>query len=92
MNEILQIIQEKYVPKKVVQNHMGKTIQILSKIFVGGDQLSEENARHAQGAMADGETEYDRVGGIFPKNEDWHAIRYMYVVSKHILTEKIVEG
>ena len=42
MIEILQIIQEKYVPKKVVQNDTGKTTEILSKIFVGGDQLSEE--------------------------------------------------
>ena len=31
------------------------------RIFVGGDQLSEERARNAQSAMSDGDTELERL-------------------------------
>ena len=63
-------------------NHQREWNTFLNEIFVGGDQLSEEKARHVQGAMAGGETKLDRPQGLIPKNEDWHAIRYMYVVSE----------
>ena len=53
---------------------------ILQKILFGGDNLMEERARNLQGAMADGGSDYDCLNGIIPKNDDWHAIRYMYKV------------
>ena len=82
MIEILQTIQERYVPKtKRVHDDGTEVEEILDLIFIGGDQLSEEKARHAQGAMADGETKLERLAGLIPKNEDWHAIRYVYGVS-----------
>ena len=84
MIEILQILQEKYVPTKVctLEDGTEKTV-VGERIFVGGDQLSEERARNAQSAMSDGDTELECLEGLMPKNEDWHAIRYMYVVSLH---------
>ena len=78
MIEILQILQDKYVPKKVETLDDGSTnTKIIDIIFAGGDQLSEERARNAQCAMVDGDTEIERIEGLIPKNEDWHAIRYM---------------
>ena len=83
MIEILQIIQEKYVPTVVkVESDGSEVANVMDEIFVGGDQLSEEKARNAQGDMADGDTKLDRLQVVIPKNEDWHAIRYMHAVSK----------
>ena len=57
MIEILQILQDKYVPKKVeTLDDSSTNTKIIDKIFAGGDQLSEERARNAQCAMADGDT------------------------------------
>ena len=81
MIEILQFIQRKYVPVSYLEADMEKSVHVIQPIFLGGDNLTEERARNLQGAMADGETDLDRLGGILPKNEDWHAIRYMYKVS-----------
>ena len=72
MIEILQFIQEKYVPT------IGD--DVVQKIFLGGDNLTEERARNLQGAMAEGDSDIDCLKGVIPKNEDWHAIRYMYKV------------
>ncbi len=83
MIEILQILQDKYVPAWSEANETnGAQSTITKKIFVGGDQLSEERARCLMGAMKDGDTELERLDGLIPKIEDWHAIRYMYAVRR----------
>ena len=48
--------------------------------FLGGDQLTEERARNIQRARMDGQSVFDRLEGIWAKNEDWHAIRIAYKV------------
>lgn len=80
MIEILQSIQDSYVPIIDQGNIKDKTKRVIKKIFLGGDNLTEERARNLQGAMSDGDSEYENLTGIIPKNEDWHAIRYMYQV------------
>ena len=81
MIEIMQSIQSSYVPVTDQTSRNGnKKKVILQKILFGGDNLTEERARNLQGAMADGGSDYDCLNGIIPKNEDWHAIRYMYKV------------
>ena len=83
MIEILQILQDKYVPKRSETNGTnGDKSTVTQKIFLGGDQLSEERARCAMSAMKDGDTEIERLDGLIPKIEDWHAIRYMYAVCR----------
>ena len=51
-------------------------------MFFGGDQLSEERANNARDARTDGDNEFERLEGVIPKVEDWHASRIMYQVKK----------
>eukprot|EP00794_Sanderia_malayensis_P002117 gene2117-2401_t len=51
-----------------------------SKEFFLEDNLTEERSHNLQGAMADGDSDYESLNGLLPKNEDWHAIRYMYQI------------
>ena len=78
MVDIIETIQEKYVPK-------GQEGRTMRTIFFGGDQLTEERARNIQMARSDGRTVEERLESIWPKNEDWHAIRTAYDVSIHIV-------
>lgn len=81
MVDILEVIQDNYVPfHEVDSNH-----DVLQKVptdamFFGGDQLTEERARNVQKSRADGQTTTERLDAIWPKNEDWHAIRTAYKV------------
>ena len=82
MVDILETIQEKYVPFITVQSETGEKLVHVSAdtIFFGGDQLTEERARNVQRARADGQDQKERLEAVFPKNEDWHAIRTAYKV------------
>ncbi len=82
MLEILQSLQDDYVP--IIDSDKGQK-HVVHPIFLGGDNLTEERARNLQGAMADGDSDYETLNGISPKNEDWHAIRYMYKVTLILL-------
>lgn len=82
MIDIIENIQEKHVPE---------TSSGLSTIFFGGDQLTEERSRNVQIARSDGRNAKERPEGIWPKNEDWHAIRIAYDVSWiFLITEQLV--
>ncbi len=60
---------------------MDKTVRRpVQIIFVGGDNLTEQRARNLQEAMAEVDNEFDRLEGLVTKNEDWHAIQYVYKV------------
>ena len=80
MVDILETIQEKYVPFTTVQNENGENVTSADTIFFGGDQLTEERARNIQRARADGQNQKERLEAVYPKNEDWHAIRTAYKV------------
>lgn len=81
MVDILETIQEKYVPFTTVsvQSEAGEVVTS-EMIFFGGDQLTEERARNIQKARADGQNQKERLEAVYPKNEDWHAIRNAYMV------------
>ena len=80
--QILESVQNEYVPQKAVQ-HASDTIEgIIEPILFGGDQLTEERARNGQAVRADGDTDLEKLKGLVPKVEDWHAIRLMYQVQK----------
>eukprot|EP00794_Sanderia_malayensis_P004126 gene4127-4680_t len=85
MIDIMQSIQERYVPCHVsnTENEQTKKKTVVQKIFFGADNLTEERGRNFQGAMSEADSEFDRLDGLITKNEDWHAIRYIY----HILFE-----
>ena len=78
MVDILETIQQKYVPFVQMDSELSKTPADL--LFFGGDQLTEERARNIQRARADGNTDTERLDTVWPKNEDWHSIRTAYKV------------
>ncbi|XP_066917617.1 uncharacterized protein [Clytia hemisphaerica] len=79
MMEIIERIQERYG----IQDETGKSFT-----FFGGDQLTEERSRTVQFARADGRTVEERLQGIIPKFEDWHAIRTGYESALKIFFNK----
>ena len=81
MVDILETIQQKYVPYSQSTDETPADL-----LFFGGDQLTEERARNIQRARADGETGKERLDTIWPKNEDWHAIRTAYKVCYAIVS------
>ena len=82
MVDILEVIQDKYVPFHEVCNQSNDDPQKIPTdvMFFGGDQLTEERARNVQKSRADGQTITERLDATWPKNEDWHAIRTAYKV------------
>ena len=62
-------IQDKYVPC----TRVGDSVDVLEKIPFGGDLLTEERAINIQKAFLDGDNSFERLEGLPPKFEDWHA-------------------
>ena len=56
-------------------------ITLLYPLLFGGDQLTVKNARSAKAAMAGTETSVDRLEGLIPVSEDWHARLCLLTVS-----------
>lgn len=84
MIEILENLQSLYVPVQP-KNNIGDddlhNNSIQDRLFFGGDQLTEERSRNAQMARSDGVDDVERLEGLMPKVEDWHASRIVYQVS-----------
>ena len=81
MIEILMYLN-KYVPKKRQIDDEGEIEEeIIKSISFGGDQLTEERAISAQKAMKNGDTNLEKLLGLDPKFEDWHAKVCLYEVS-----------
>ena len=55
--------------------------------LVGGDQLSVARVRGSQLIRANSETNVDRLNGLLPIAEDWHAKVVFIEVSEHINTK-----
>ncbi|PIK58194.1 hypothetical protein BSL78_04918 [Apostichopus japonicus] len=68
MIAILEEIHNKYLPCL-------DDDEATKKLFFGGDQLTDERCRSAQRARADGDTTLQKLSGLVPKLEDWHAFR-----------------
>ena len=72
MAEILKNIHQNFVPKT----------EVLQKVFLDGDQLTEERARNAQLANTLADTPYERLSGLETAFADWH-------LGKNLLTVRI---
>ena len=85
MIDILAHIHDKYLPCEKVthDDDSGSSKLIFTQLFLGGDQLTEERARNAQKGRADGDTTFEKLEGVIPKVEDWHAGRILYQVFLH---------
>ena len=84
MLDILQTIHDEYIPVATRIDRLTgeETVEVLEKVFFGGDQLTEERATNARDASSDGDNEFERLEGVIPKVEDWRASRIMYQVKK----------
>ena len=87
MLDILQTIHDEYIPVgRGTDGLTGEeTVEVLEKVFFGGDQLTEERATNARDARSDGDNEFERLEGVIPKVEDWHASRILYPVNTVLL-------
>jgi len=80
MAEIMEHLQQ-YVPSKrttetfVMSGSEPITLQMdhFQHILFGGDQLTVARARGAQGILSNSHTGSDRLEGLVPVVEDWHA-------------------
>ncbi|XP_069128258.1 uncharacterized protein [Argopecten irradians] len=66
---ILNRIQQKFVP----HTH-GTKPKVIQNIVFGGDVLTNERAYSAQQAMANGETDFERLGGFIHRPEGFHRV------------------
>ena len=81
MAVILKCLQDKYVPQKGIVINGTKHCEIIKPILFGGDQLTEERAINTRRAFLDGETKFEKLKGLSPKFEDWHAKKTLYEVT-----------
>ena len=85
MVDILDHLQHVYVKMAEKKLASGRTEKVpVETSFFGGHQLTEERARNVQLARSYGSTTEKRLEGVWPKNEDWHAIRTAYKVNQYI--------
>ena len=84
MLDILQTIHDEYIPVGRNTDRLTgeETVEVLEKVFFGGDQLTEERATNVRDARSDGDNEFERLQGVIPKVEDWHASRILYQVKR----------
>jgi hypothetical protein len=76
MAEIMKNVQEKFSPSTNVN---GET-EILQRVFLDGDQLTEERARNAQLANTLADTPAERLEGLETAFADWHLGKNMLMV------------
>ena len=77
-------IHDHYLPCEKAENDEIESPSVITQIFLGGDQLTEECAQNAQNGRADGDTTFERLQGVILKVEDWHACRILYQVCNPI--------
>ena len=68
MAQLLTTFHDKYVPTA----ELNDTKDVLHKIPLDGDQLTEERARNVQWTYRLGLTSYDRLNGLETNHADWH--------------------
>ena len=68
MAQLLTTFHDKYVPTAELNDNK----EVLHKIPLDGDQLTEERARNVQWTYRLGATSYDRLDGLETNHADWH--------------------
>ena len=70
MAQLLTTFHDKYVHVPTAELNDNK--EVLHKIPLDGDQLTEERARNVQWTYRLGATSYDRLDGLETNHADWH--------------------
>lgn len=66
-----KITQSNYtLPDGDVQSFLGETFH---QLLLGGDQLTAARCRGSAAARCDSDTKKERLYGLMPVSEDWHA-------------------
>ena len=88
MADIMEHLQQ-YVPSKRISESFqvseSKEVELeidhFCHILFGGDQLTVARARGAQGVLCNSHNGFDRLKGLVPVVEDWHAkVTFMKVI------------
>ncbi|XP_035688825.1 uncharacterized protein LOC118424384 [Branchiostoma floridae] len=90
MVEILRYIQTHFVPAE--EDPEGRIQRLLLTILLGGDWLSVERAENVQLAFMDGDNAEERLDGLLPKFELWHAIRNLVEILHSIFYKEASAG
>jgi hypothetical protein len=69
-DEIIDIVQ--WIHENFIPHTMAIPPECLQKIVLAGDVLTNERAYSAQKAMLNGETEYEKLGGVVHRPEGIH--------------------
>ncbi|XP_015763665.1 PREDICTED: uncharacterized protein LOC107342677 [Acropora digitifera] len=69
MVNLLKTFHDKYVP---VAEYQDGSKEVIHKIPLDGDQLTEERARNVQWSARMGATSYDHLEGLETNHADWH--------------------
>ena len=83
MAEILNNIQENFVPKAEVCNQT----EILQKVFLDDYRITEERARNTQSANTLADTPYECLNGLETAFADWHLGKNLLMV--HSVVHKL---
>ena len=63
-----------------IVGHVHQYVPMKDGVFFGGDQLTVERCRSAQNAKIQSVNPKDRLQGLIPKAENWHArVRFLQV-------------
>ena len=77
MTEIMESLH-RYVPSRTTSREGEK--EVLNSCLFGGDQLTCARAGSAKQHRQDSETEIERLDGLQPVVEDWHAKMCLFEV------------
>lgn len=82
MITILEHIHAKYIA-----HTDGENPTVIKKKVFGGDVLTNERAYSAQLAMLNGDTDYDRLGGLIHRPEGLHRMMNLLLVSEWAIVD-----
>lgn len=82
MIEIMESLH-RYVPSKTTARDGENHVELLDSCLFGGDQLTCARARSAKRHRQDSETEVERLDGLQPVVEDWHAKMCLFEVGRY---------
>ena len=93
MLSIMESTQQQYVPFTMVQRVVHAVTEEgeedvtveeaqFHTLLFGGDQLTAERSRSCKTSRDNSDTPHERLDGLEPVVEDWHAKQSLYGVSK----------
>jgi L1 cell adhesion molecule like protein len=86
MMHIMKELQDRYVPKKVIDTPT-LNCEVFHKVLMGGDQLTVARCRGAHMGRKNETTPSEQLRGLVPVIEDWHAKQCFLEVCAHAMKD-----